>query len=719
MKTAHLETIDRPTAAADVPMQPASWDIWDKKYRLKTKEGHPIDETTDGTYQRVAMALANVEDSAELRDFWYGKFLWALRHGAIPAGRIISNAGALAHKPATSTINCTVSGTIRDSMDDILRKVHEAGLTLKSGAGIGYEFSTLRPRGAYVSGAGAHTSGPLSFMDIYDKMCFTVSSAGGRRGAQMGTFDIGHPDVIEFIRAKREAGRLRQFNLSLLITHEFMEAVKNDTDWMLAFPLLAKEAEKDDIDLKDADQIVWRDWPTTEGLIINEIGQVACKIYRKMRARRLWDVIMASTYDYAEPGFILIDRANEMNNNWFCETIRATNPCGEQTLPPYGSCLLGSINLTQFVQNPFTDQAAFDWDTFQSVVAIFTRMLDNVVEINGLPLEQQRQEILGKRRHGMGYLGLGSTLTMLRLKYGSPDSLIFTEKATRAMALTGWRVALELAREKGPAPILEQAFTITKEMLRKRPEMVRDGIKEGDSLKGKVLHARYSRYMQQIAEIEPTLIDELAEIGARFTHHTSIAPTGTIALSLANNASNGIEPSFGHHYCRNIIRPGKKTKEKVDVFSFELLAYRQLINPKAMPGSEAPEQRLPDYFITAEEVSPKQHVDIQASAQRWIDSSISKTANIPTDFPYEDFKDIYLYAYEQGLKGCTTFRFNPAAFQGVLVKEQDLANTVYRFVLEDGSEVEVKGNEEIEYDGELHSAANLFDALKEGYYGKW
>ncbi|MGB4948986.1 MAG: ribonucleoside-diphosphate reductase, adenosylcobalamin-dependent, partial [Candidatus Competibacter denitrificans] len=251
------------------------------------------------------------------------------------------------------------------------------------------------------------------------------------------------------------------------------------------------------------------------------------------------------------------------------------------------------------------------------------------------------------------------------------------------------------------------------------PEMVRDGIKEGDSLKGKVLHARYSRYMQQIAEIEPTLIDELAEIGARFTHHTSIAPTGTIALSLANNASNGIEPSFGHHYCRNIIRPGKKTKEKVDVFSFELLAYRQLINPKAMPGSEAPEQRLPDYFITAEEVSPKQHVDIQASAQRWIDSSISKTANIPTDFPYEDFKDIYLYAYEQGLKGCTTFRFNPAAFQGVLVKEQDLANTVYRFVLEDGSEIEVKGNEEIEYDGELHSAANLFDALKEGYYGKW
>lgn len=719
MKTAHLQPVDLPTAAADVPMQPASWDIWDKKYRLKAKDGRPIDEIIDGTYQRVARALAEVEATPESRERWYGEFLWALRHGAIPAGRIISNAGAWEHKPATSTINCTVSDTIRDSMDDILRKVHEAGLTLKSGAGIGYEFSTLRPRGAYVSGAGAYTSGPLSFMDIYDKMCFTVSSAGGRRGAQMGTFDIGHPDVMEFVRAKREAGRLRQFNLSLLITREFMEAVKHDADWLLAFPLLAKEAEQDGVDLRDTDKIVWRDWPTIESLIVNEIGQVACKIYRKIRARRLWDVIMASTYDYAEPGFILIDRANEMNNNWFCENIRATNPCGEQTLPPYGSCLLGSVNLTQFVQNPFTEKARFDWNTYQNVVAIFTRMLDNVVEINGLPLEQQRQEIFDKRRHGMGYLGLGSTLTMLGMKYGSPESLVFTEQATREMALAGWRVALELAREKGPAPILEQDFTVTAEMLRKRPEMAGDGLKAGDSVKGKVLHARYSRYMQQIAEIEPELVEELAGVGARFTHHSSIAPTGTIALSLANNASNGIEPSFAHHYFRNVIRPGKKSKEKVDVFSFELLAYRHLINPKAIPGAESAEQRLPDCFIAADEVTPKQHVDIQAAAQKWIDSSISKTANVPTDFPYEDFKDIYLYAYEQGLKGCTTFRFNPAAFQGVLVKEQDLANTLYRFVLEDGSEIEVKGNEEIEYDGEVHTAANLFDAIKEGYYGKF
>ncbi len=702
------------TIAAEVPMQAASFDIWDTKYRLKARDGRPIDESIDTTFQRVARALADVEITSELREHWYAQFLWALRHGAIPAGRIISNAGAWEHKPATSTINCTVSGTIQDSMDDILRKVHEAGLTLKAGSGIGYCFSTLRPRGAYVSGAGAHTSGPLSFMDIYDKMCFTVSSAGGRRGAQMGTFDIGHPDVLEFIRAKREAGRLRQFNLSLLITREFMEAVKSDQDWLLAFPLTEQEAGQDQITLCNTDCIVWREWPITEGLIVNSQGQVACKIYRKIPARRLWNAIMSSTYDYAEPGFILIDQVNEMNNNWFCETVQASNPCGEQMLPPYGSCLLGSVNLTHFVQQPFTPEASFDTETYQKVVAIFTRMLDNVVEINGLPLEPQRREIFSKRRHGMGYLGLGSTLTMLGIRYGSKASLDFTEQVTRDMALTGWQVALELAAEKGPAPLLEQDFIITADLLRKRPEMARDGIQVGDSIKGKVLHARYSRYMQRIAEIDPHLVNELAKTGARFTHHTSIAPTGTIALSLGNNVSNGIEPSFAHHYSRNLIRPGKKSKEKVDVFSFELLAYRYFVQPDATP-----DHSLPDCFISADAVTPKQHVDVQAAAQYWVDSSISKTANVPADFPYEEFKDIYLYAYEKGLKGCTTFRFNPAAFQGVLVKEQDLANTRYQFVLEDGSELELKGNEEIEYDGEMHTAANLFDAFKEGYYGKW
>jgi ribonucleoside-diphosphate reductase alpha chain len=708
----------QPKDVGDISFQEASFDIWDKKYRLTAKDGSPIDNTMDDTYKRVARALADVE-SEECREPWYESFLWALRHGAIPAGRVTSNAGALEHKPATSTINCTVSGTIRDSMDDILNKVHEAGLTLKAGCGIGYEFSTLRPRGAYVSGAGAYTSGPLSFMDIYDKMCFTVSSAGGRRGAQMGTFDIGHPDVLEFIRAKRENGRLRQFNLSLLVTDEFMKAVKSDGDWQLAFPLGRQEFETERPDLDDASKYVWREWPYTEGYVANDEGLVACKIYKTLPARRVWDLIMSSTYDFAEPGFILVDKVNEMNNNWWTENIRATNPCGEQPLPAYGSCLLGSVNLTKFVVDPFTDNARFDWETYRKVVKVFTRMLDNVVEINGLPLAQQRDEILRKRRHGMGFLGLGSAITMLCMKYGSKKSVAFSQNVSREMALAGWEAALDLAREKGPAPIMNEEFTVTRAMLRKRPEMVKDGWRVGARIAGRVLHARYSRYMQRIAEASPELVDELAEVGARFTHHTSIAPTGTISLSLANNASNGIEPSFAHHYCRNVIREGKKSKEKIDVFSFELLAYRELVNSRAMPDSQNPAEKLPDYFISADDIGPKEHVDIQAAAQLWVDSSISKTANVPTNYKYEDFKDIYMYAFEQGLKGCTTFRFNPEAFQGVLVKEDDLKNTTYVFTLEDGTEVEARGDQEVEYDGEMHTAANLFDALKEGYYGKF
>jgi ribonucleotide reductase alpha subunit len=851
--TAQLHVI--PNAVTEIAFQDASMDIWDTKYRLKSKDGIALDATIDETYQRVAKALSEVEKGKANQEKYYKEFLWALRQGVIPAGRIISNAGALEHKPSTSTINCTVSGVIADSMDDILAKVHEAGLTLKAGCGIGYEFSTLRPKDAYVSGAGAYTSGPLSFMDIYDKMCFTVSSAGGRRGAQMATFDVGHPDVVEFIRAKRENGRLRQFNLSLLITTEFVEAVKNDQPWPLSFPVTEKEVVLDKLDLNDSTKVIWRDLANKEGYVVNNDGLVACRISKTIPARRLWDIIMSSTYDYAEPGFILIDKVNEMNNNWFCENIRATNPClaegtlvqtpdglkpvetlkkgdtistvlgqgqietveihenmpvkkvcfdngvelrateahifhivensllnietrlkdlkigdqvrifndqlspneivtttissiepdgtatvydlyepvsdtwitggivnrgcGEQPLPPYGSCLLGSINLTRFVKKPFTSEAYFDWDTYHKTVRIFTRMLDNVVEINGLPLAKQREEITGKRRHGMGYLGLGSTVTLMGMKYGDDASLKFTEEVTKVLAVEGWKAALTLAKEKGPAPIMEQIFTVTGEMLHKRPEMIADGYKIGDAIPGRILHAKYSRYMQQLAKEEPELVAELIETGARFTHHSSIAPTGTISLSLANNASNGIEPSFAHHYSRNVIRAGKKSKEKIDVYSFELLAYRELVNPNAMPYSEESGQKLPDYFIAADDITPKQHVDIQAAAQKWIDSSISKTANVPTDYPYEDFKSIYQYAYEKGLKGCTTFRFNPEVFQGVLVKESDLENTTYQFTLEDGSVVEFKGNDEIEYDGEIHSAANLFDALKEGYYGKF
>ena len=700
----------------EITFQEASLDIWDKKYRLKDKENNPVDADINATYTRVAKALSDVEDE-NLREEWQARFVWALKHGAIPAGRIISNAGAQAYKPATSTINCTVSGIVPDSMLGILERNLEAGLTLKAGCGIGYEFSTLRPKGAYVSGAGAYTSGPLSFMDIYDKMCFTVSSAGGRRGAQMATFDVSHPDVFDFVRAKREDGRLRQFNLSLLITEEFIEAVRSDSNWDLTFPISAKEIDAG-IDL-EGDDVVWKPFPTTENYHSNEAGLVACRIYETIRAQKLWNAIMSSTYDYAEPGFILIDQVNKNNNNWFCEDIRATNPCGEQPLPPYGSCLLGSVNLTKFVRNPFTSDAYFDWEEYAEVVAVFTRMLDNVVEINGLPLENQRKEIEYKRRHGMGFLGLGSTITMLQMKYGDQNSLEFTDRIARDMAVAGLKAGVELAREKGPAPIMEDDFEVTAALLFKRPEMAKDGIKVGDTLKGKVLLGKYSKYMQTVATVAPELIESIIEEGCRFSHHSSIAPTGTISLSLANNVSNGIEPSFAHHYARNVIREGKKSKEKVDVFSYELLAYRTLINGKAMPYGTSEEEALPDYFMSSENIMPRAHVDIQAAAQKWVDSSISKTINVPTDCDYEDFKDIYLYAAEKGLKGCTTFRFNPEAFQGVLVTEKDLENTTYSFTLEDGSKVEFKGNEEVEYDGETHTAANLFDALKEGYYGKF
>jgi len=708
--------------STEIDLQAASFDIWDKKYRLKDKHGHAQENSVEETFQRVAHALADVE--SKNKKHWRDKFIWAMQSGAYPAGRIVSNAGASKFKPATSTINCTVSGTIEDSMTGILSRVHESGLTLKAGCGIGYEFSTLRPSGAYVAGAGATTSGPLSFMEIYDKMCFTVSSAGGRRGAQMGVFDISHPDVKDFILAKREDGRLRQFNLSLLISDEFITAVKNQQDWLLTFPISQKELIADQIELTDSSQIQFKenwfedDYVKKHDYIVDKSGQIACKVYSTMPAARLWDMIMSNTFDYAEPGFLLIDRANDLNNNWFCEQLRASNPCGEQILPPHGACLLGSINLVKFVVQPFSEFAKFDWDKFKEVVHVFTRMLDNVVEINGLPLEEQRSEIQSKRRHGMGYLGLGSALTLLKMAYNSPEAIAFTEEVSKVLAVTGWQAALELAKEKGAAPILQQTFEVNQAMLNKRPEMVKDGIKLGDKIKGAVLHAKYSRYMQRISQENPELVEQLAKVGARFTHHTSIAPTGTLALSLGNNVSNGIEPSFAHEYHRNIIREGKKSKESVAVTSFELLAYRQLVNPNAQAFSDNSSEQLPNYFTACDDISPQEHVDVQSAAQFWIDSSISKTINVPTDINYQDFKNIYLYAYDKGLKGCTTFRFNPEVHQGVLVKEEDLANVDYEFTLADGTTITAKGNEEIRYDGETHTAANLHDALKEGYYGK-
>jgi len=684
-------------------LQPASDDIWDKKYRLKDKDETIIDTDVQATNRRVAKALA--EKESKNKEEWSEKFFNTLENGAIPAGRIISNAGASKYKPSTSLINCTVSSTVEDSMEGILESVKRAGLTLKAGCGIGYEFSTLRPSGATVEGVGAYTSGPLSFMDIYDKMCFTISSAGGRRGAQMATFDISHPDAIAFIKAKREDGRLRQFNMSLLITKEFVEAVKSDGDWNFIFPVHKKEYNENDA-------YVWKypNYDISEGEAeFNDKGQVAHKIYHTMKAKEVWDVIMESTYDFAEPGFILIDKVNEMNNNWFCENIRATNPCGEQPLPPDGSCLLGSMNLTQYVISPFTASAKFDWKRFNEDVKTFSRMLDNVVELNGLPLKEQRDEIKRKRRHGMGFMGLGSTLNMMGNDYGSDASVRFTERVSKAIALSGYEAGLDLAKEKGAAPIMNEDFLMTYKMV--EDYKARGGnkaVKLGDFIKGKELWA-FSNYMLKIRKADEELWANLREHGCRYTHHSSIAPTGTIALSIGNNCSNGIEPSFSHHYTRNIIEEGKNTKVNVDVWSYEGLLYREIFGENV---------DLPDTWKDADSITPADHIRVQAAAQKWTYSSISKTVNIPTDYDYDKFKDVYMDAYDSGLKGCTTFRFNPEVFQGVLVKKDDLANTEYTFTMDDGVEHTFKGDEVIMYEEQETTAANLYDAMKEGYYGK-
>lgn len=668
-------------------LQLTSFEIWGKKYQLKDEHGQPVDKDIHDTYERVANALAQVEETDQ--DYWKEQFLWALQNGATPAGRIMSNAGAEKYKPATSLINCTVSQIVEDSMVGILDSNLQAGLTLKAGCGIGYEFSTLRPKGGFVSGAGAYTSGPLTFMDIFDKMCFTVSSAGGRRGAQMATFAVWHPDVEDFIRAKREDGRLRQFNCSLLVDDEFFEAVKADAEYNLVFPVKQSEIDRNIVkgELVRKKRFWEKQYCKDMGYLVDANDMILCEVYKTVNARDLFDVIMQSTYDFAEPGFLLIDRINEYNNNWFCEEIRATNPCGEQPLPPEGSCLLGSVNVAKFVRNPFTESAYFDWDEYIKVVRIFTRMLDNVVEINGLPLEGQRREITYKRRHGMGFLGLGSALSLLGDQYGSKKSVEFTEELMKVMAVEGFRVGVELAKEKGPAPIFYD---------------------ETNGVSNKELWCN-GKYMARIWSAAPDLEAEALKYGCRFTHHTSIAPTGTISLSLNNNVSNGIEPSFSHHYVRNVVTEGKKSKASVDVFSYEMLLYRETT------GNE----EVPDDFSTSENVTTYAHVDIQAAAQKWCDSSISKTINVPTDTDFESFKDIYMYAYEKGLKGCTTFRFNPEAFQGVLVTEDNLKATKYQFTLDNGEVFVGTGDEKVMYDGEEHTVANLYDALKEGYYGKF
>lgn len=688
-----------------LPLQQLSQEVYDKKYRLTDKTGAIIDQTSEDTFKRVAKALAAVETTDTAKKKWEKEFLWALQHGAVPAGRIMSNAGAQKHKSSTTLINCVVSQSISDSMDSILSTVKDAGISLKSGAGIGYCFSNLRPRGAYVSGVGATSSGPISFMDIYDQMCSTISSAGGRRGAQMATFHIYHPDVEEFVTAKRQNGRLRQFNVSVLITYDFIDAVNNDKDWDLYFPVLSTE------DLCNS-KIVWKKWHHhDEKYTVNDSGLVQCKVYRTVRARKLWNNIMKSAYEFSEPGIILVDQINRLNNAWFCEEIYCSNPCGEVPLPPHGACLLGSVNLTHFVSNPFTEDAEFDWEGYKQVVRVFTRMLDNVVEINGLPLPQQRQEIERKRRHGMGVLGLGSALAMLRIRYGHQKALEFTEQVMQEMVVEGWKVGVELAKEKGPAPVMEEEFSVAE--LKKSGKRVPKRFAEFQSVKGKELFTD-SEYFQQVCdqlsgekqEEFIALWDDMGKYGARFTHHTAIAPTGTIAASFGNNCSSGIEPSFSHSYVRNLTVQGKKSRQAMKTYSYEALLWKELYENEAYP----------EYFVEADSVYPTEHLDMQAAAQHWVDQSISKTINLPTEIPFDEFKKVYDYGIEKGLKGTTVFRYNPETLQGVLVKEDELSKTLYEFKCDDGTNMVLKGSDTVMYEGEEHNVAMLYDAIKEGRY---
>ena len=548
---------------------PIAEQIWDMKYRLRAADGTPLDATVEETWRRVARDLASVEAEPAK---WEGRFHAALEDFRfLPAGRIMAGAGT---GRSVTLFNCFVMGTIPDSMAGIFEALKEAALTMQQGGGIGYDFSTIRPKGAEVKGVAADASGPLSFMDVWDAMCRTIMSAGSRRGAMMATMRCDHPDIEDFIAAKQDAARLRMFNLSVLVTDAFMEAREADADWPLVF---------------------------------------GGRTYRTIRARDLWDRIMRATYDYAEPGVIFIDRINRMNNLGYVEDISATNPCGEQPLPPYGACLLGSVNLARLVQDPFGPEAALDLDALDDLVTTAVRMMDNVVDASRFPLPQQAAEAQAKRRIGLGVTGLADALMMVGLRYGAPEAAEATRQWMHRIARAAYLASVGLAREKGAFPLFDAEAYLSSGFMLKMDEDVREAVRAH---------------------------------GIRNALLTSVAPTGTISL-YAGNVSSGIEPVFAHSYTRKVLqKDGTRTEEEVVDYAARLWRDRM---------GEAP---FPDWFVDAQTLSPLDHVAMQAAAQEWVDSSISKTINCPEDISFEAFKDVYLAAWDQGCKGCTTYRPN-------------------------------------------------------------
>jgi ribonucleoside-diphosphate reductase alpha chain len=562
IETAGPSTIDR--------IAPISRQIWDAKYRLKDADGLPIDLTIEDSWRRVARALAGAEtDTAK----WEQPFYEALDDFRfLPAGRILSGAGS---ERRVTLFNCFVMGDIPDDLGGIFTHLREAALTMQQGGGIGYDFSSLRPNGAPVKGVGADASGPLSFMDVWDAMCRTIMSAGARRGAMMATMRCDHPDIEAFIEAKRQVGRLRNFNLSVLATDPFMAAVDADTDWPLVF----------------------------KG-----------KTYRTIRAKALFDAITRATYDYAEPGVIFIDRINARNNLYYCETIQSTNPCGEQPLPAYGACLLGSINLAQLVQAPFTPEAHLDEAQLDTLVGLAIRMMDNTIDISGFPLEQQQREAIAKRRIGLGMTGLADALMMCGLRYGSTEAAEVAGDWARRIERAAYITSAHLAEEKGAFPLFD-----------------RDAYLAGETVRG----------------LDEDVRALIAQHGIRNALLTSVAPTGTISL-VADNVSSGIEPVFALSYTRKVREPDGSTREE-EVSDHTVRLYQQMF------GADAP---LPDYFVTAQDLMPAEHVRMQAAVQAHVDSAISKTVNVPEDISFEAFQEVYLDAYRSGCKGCTTYRPN-------------------------------------------------------------
>ena len=552
-----------------------SQQIWDMKYRLRGPAigpiaGEPIDKTIEDTWRRVARACAAPEKEPER---WAERFYAAMiDFRFLPAGRVIAGAGA---GRQVTLFNCFVMGTIPDDMGGIFAHLREAALTMQQGGGIGYDFSTLRPKGTIVKGVGADASGPLSFMDVWDSMCRTIMSAGYRRGAMMATLSCEHPDIEAFIEAKAEPGRLRMFNLSVLVTDAFMQAVAEDAPWQLSF------------------------------------GGTVAKV---LPARELWDKIMRATYAYAEPGVIFIDRINRRNNLWYCERINATNPCGEEPLPPYGACLLGSLNLARFVEHPFTPEARLDTDRLAALVPDAVRMMDNVIDISPFPLPEQREEAVKKRRIGLGVTGLADALIMCGLRYGSSDAVTATEAWLGTIQRAAYLASTALAAEKGAFPLFD-----------------RDKYLAGETVAG----------------LDADIREAIAKHGIRNSHLSAIAPTGTISL-FADNVSSGLEPVFSFRYTRNVLMPdGARREEEVADYAYRLF--------RRLNGETAP---LPDYFVDVQTLSPEDHIVMLAAAQRHIDSSISKTINLPADIPFERFKDVYAQAYALGCKSCTTYRPN-------------------------------------------------------------